>query len=160
MTERELKFTFRVFENASELGKADISLLQKAKEALKDSYAPYSNFKVAASLLLENGEVVTGTNQENAASPVGICAEGTALSAASSLFPNAVIKKIAITAKSERHLVNHPVAPCGICRQRLLEYEMRFNSPIEIIMMGEEGEIFSVRSVKDLLPLNFSKSDL
>jgi cytidine deaminase len=160
MKERELKFTLRVFENTKELLPEDAALLAKAKEALKDSYSPYSNFKVAAAVLLANGEVVTGSNQENAAFPVGICAEGTALSAASSLFPLILIKKIAITVKSGTHPVKHPVAPCGICRQRLLEYEMRFNSPIEIIMTGEEGEVYSVQTVKDLLPLNFSKNDL
>ena len=111
-------------------------------------------------MLLANGEIVTGTNQENAAFPVGICAEGTALSAVSALYPGIAVKKIAITVKGGTHKVNHPVAPCGICRQRILEYETRFNSPIEIIMMGEEGEIFVVKSVKDILPLNFSKSDL
>src|SRR3954466_4468364 len=100
MKERELKFTLSVFENISELSKEDAGLLAKAKSALKDSYSPYSNFKVAAAVLLANGEVLTGTNQENASSPVGICAEGTVLSAASALFPAIPVKKIAITAKS------------------------------------------------------------
>jgi len=160
MKERELKFTLRVFTSLSELLTEDAALLSASKNALKDSYSPYSNFKVAATVLLQNGEIVTGTNQENAAFPVGICAEGTALSAASALYPNVGIKKIAITAKSGTHVLNHPVAPCGVCRQRLLEYETRFNSKIEILLMGEEGEIYSVSSVKDILPLNFSKEDL
>lgn len=160
MKERELKFTLRVFDNVTELSADDAALLAKARDALKDSYSPYSNFKVAAAVLLANGEVVTGTNQENAAFPVGICAEGTALSVASSLYPDVAVKKIAISVKSGTHVVNHPVAPCGICRQRILEYETRFNSSIEIIMMGEEGEVYLVNSVKDILPLNFSKSDL
>lgn len=160
MKERELKFTLRVFADANELSKEDASLLASAKSALKDAYAPYSNFKVAATVLLANGEIVTGTNQENAAFPAGICAEGTALSAASALHPNVAVNKIAITVKSGTHIIKHPVAPCGICRQRLLEYETRFNNNIEIILMGEEGEVYSVTSVKDLLPLNFSKEDL
>ena len=160
MKERELKFTLRVFENVNELSKEDASLLASAKNALKDAYAPYSNFRVAATILLANGETVTGTNQENAAFPVGICAEGTALSAASALYPNVAIKKIAITVKSGTHVLNHPVAPCGVCRQRLLEYETRFNNKIEIILMGEDGEVYSVATVKDILPLNFSKADL
>lgn len=160
MQERELKFTLRIFKNDKELSKKDASLLARAKGALKHSYSPYSNFKVAAAVLLANGEVVTGTNQENAAFPVGICAEGTALSAVSALYPGIAVKKIAITVKSGNKKVKNPVAPCGVCRQRILEYETRFNSPIEIIMMGEEGEIYSVASVKDILPLNFSKSDL
>jgi cytidine deaminase len=160
MKERELKFTLRVFENINDLSEEDASLFEKAKGALKDSYSPYSNFKVAAAVLLANGEVIMGTNQENAAFPVGICAEGTALSAVSALYPNVAIKKIAITAKGGTHKVNHPVAPCGICRQRILEYELRFNSSIEIVMMGEVGEVYAVDSVKDILPLSFSKADL
>ena len=160
MKELELKFTLRVFENVNELTKEDAALLALAKNALKDSYSPYSNFKVAATVLLANGETVTGTNQENAAFPVGICAEGTALSAASSLYPGVAVNKIAITVKSGTHVLNHPVAPCGICRQRLLEYETRFNQNIEIILTGEEGEVYSVATVKDILPLNFSKTDL
>ncbi len=160
MKERDLKFTLRVYDNLKELSEKDALLIAKAKDALKHSYSPYSNFKVAAAVLLANGKTVTGTNQENAAYPVGICAEGTALSAASALYPEVSIDKIAITVKSGKQTVNHPVAPCGICRQRILEYETRFNSNIEIIMAGESGEIYSVKSVKDILPLNFSKTDL
>ncbi len=160
MKEIEFSFSLRVFEDIQELSEEDAALFATAKKALKDSYSPYSNFKVAATVLLRNGQVVSGTNQENAAFPVGICAEGTALSAASALYPEVGIKKIAITVKSGTHVVNHPVAPCGICRQRILEYETRFNSKIEILLMGEEGQIYSIQSVKDILPLNFSKSDL
>ena len=160
MEEREIKFTFRVFKNAAELAAEDAALINAAKAAIDNAYAPYSNFKVAAAVLLENGKVVTGTNQENASFPAGICAEGTALSAASSLYPNVAIKKIAITVKRDKNPVDRPLAPCGICRQRILEYETRFDSKIEIIMMGETGEIYSVKTVKDLLPLNFSKFDL
>ncbi len=160
MKKRELKFTLRVFKNLEELPKEDSSLLAKAKSALNDSYSPYSNFKVAAAVLLANGKVVTGTNQENAAFPVGICAEGTALSAASALYPSVAVKKIAITVKSGTHIVSHPVAPCGTCRQRIAEYETRFKSDIEIVFTGEKGEVHSVGSVKDLLPLTFSGSEL
>jgi cytidine deaminase len=157
---RELTFTYRAYANAAELSAEDAALLNQAKAALSDAYAPYSNFRVAATLLLANGKTVTGTNQENAAFPAGTCAEGTALGAASALYPNVAIKKIAITVKSGTHVVKSPTAPCGICRQRILEYENRFNQPIEIILAGEEGEVFSVQSVKDILPLNFSKADL
>ncbi len=160
MTEKEIKFSLRVFETAAELSAEDKALMQQAQEALDNAYAPYSKFRVGAAVLLQNGKVVTGTNQENASYPVGICAEGTALGAASSLFPNVAIRKIAITVKSETHVVDHPVAPCGICRQRLLEYENRYNQPIEIIIMGEEGKVYSIATVKDILPLYYSKSDL
>lgn len=160
MKERQLTFTLRVFDNTQLLPAEDASLLNAAFTAIPNAYAPYSNFRVAAAVLLANGEVVTGTNQENAAFPVGICAEGTALSAASALYPDVAIKKIAITVKSGTHIIDHPVAPCGICRQRLLEYENRFNSPIEILLTGQTGEVYSINTVKDILPLNFSKSDL
>ncbi len=160
MREKEIKFTLNIFEDPAELTAEDGGLLKKAAEALQNSYSPYSGFKVAAAVLLENGEIVTGTNQENASFPVGICAEGTALSAVSAMYPNTVIKCIAITVKSESRLVDHPVAPCGVCRQRILEYENRFKSPIRLIMMGESGGVYSVNSVKDILPLHFSKYDL
>jgi cytidine deaminase len=157
MTELDINIKVRVFENIKALTPADAALMQAAKVALINSYSPYSQFKVAAAVLLENGEILTGTNQENASYPVGICAEGTVLSAVSALYPNVAVKKMAVTVKSGRSLVSKPVAPCGICRQRIYEYEMRFNADIEIIMMGEEGEVYRVKSIKDLLPLAFFK---
>ncbi len=160
MQTRELNFTLNVFSNIDELPEQDRVLFEAAISVLPHSYSPYSNYKVAAAVLLANGKVVTGTNQENAAFPVGICAEGTALSACSALHPDVAVKKIAITVKSSSHVIKKPVAPCGICRQRLLEYETRFSSPIEILMTGEEGEVYSVATVKDILPLYFSKEVL
>ena len=160
MKELNLNISVRVFEGIQSLAPADAALLQAAKAVLNNSYSPYSSFKVAAAVLLENGEILTGTNQENASFPAGICAEGTVLSAVSSIYPNVAVKKLAVTVQSARQHIAHPVAPCGICRQRILEYETRFNSNIEILMMGEEGEVYSVSSIKDLLPLCFSKADL
>ena len=157
MNQLEIKIKVKVFGNLKDLTPADAALMQAAKAALDNSYSPYSSFKVAAAVLLENGEILTGTNQENASYPVGICAEGTVLSAVSAVYPNVAVKKMAVTVKSGKKLVAQPVAPCGICRQRILEYEIRFNSNIEIIMMGEEGEVYSVDSIKDLLPLAFFK---
>lgn len=159
MAEKELKLSYHTYA-LGELPIADAELLQLAKAALENAYAPYSGFKVGAAVLLENGHHLTGTNQENAAFPVGLCAEGTALSAASSLFPQTAVKKIAVSVKSSTHTVQHPVAPCGVCRQRLLEYETRFNNAIEIILMGETGEVLVIKSVKDILPFYFSKSEL
>ena len=160
MEEREVKFTLRVYKSTAELLPENAALIEAARTAIDNAYAPYSNFKVAAAVLLANGKVLTGTNQENASYPAGICAEGTALSAAASAFPGVAVKKMAITIKRASSPVDHPLAPCGICRQRILEYETRFNTNIEIILMGETGEIYSVASIKDLLPLNFSKVDL
>lgn len=160
MIEKEISFHLKVYDNDAQLSENDKLLIERARAALKNAYAPYSNFNVAAAVLLQNGEILTGTNQENAAFPVGICAEGTVLSAASAVYPDVQVKKIAITVKSPRHTIQHPVAPCGICRQRLLEYENRFGQPIQIIMQGETGVIYIVNTVKDLLPLYFSNKEL
>ena len=157
MTELDINVKVRVYEGIKALTPEDAVLMQAAKAALVNSYSPYSQFKVAAAVLLESGEVLTGTNQENASYPAGICAEGTVLSAVSAMQPNVAVKKMAVTVKSGRSIVSKPVAPCGICRQRIYEYEMRFNADIEIIMMGEEGEVYRVKSIKDLLPLAFFK---
>ncbi len=160
MNELEIKIKVKVFKQLHDLNPADLALMQAAKDALNNSYSPYSQFKVAAAVLLANGEILTGTNQENASFPAGICAEGTVLSAASAMFPNVAIKRMAVTVKSGKQIVAHPVSPCGICRQRILEYETRFSSDIEIMMMGEEGEVYSVSSIKQLLPLQFTGKEL
>lgn len=160
MEEKQFTFSLKVYTAVHELPADEQMLISAARLALDNAYAPYSNFKVGAALLLANGKTVTGSNQENAAYPACICAEGTAFSAASSLYPDVAILKMAVTVKSDRRVVENPVAPCGICRQRILEYENRFSQPITIIMAGESGKVYSVDSVKDLLPLHFSKSDL
>jgi|JI6StandDraft_1071083.scaffolds.fasta_scaffold142127_2 cytidine deaminase len=160
MQPKQISFQLRVFENEKELNEADQLLMKSAKEALQFSYSPYSHFKVGASILLENGAIVSGSNQENASYPVCVCAEVSALNAASSLHPNIPMKKMAITVKSPRQLISKPAAPCGQCRQTILEYENRFQQNIEILLMGEEGEVYAVDSVKDLLPLHFSGVDL
>lgn len=160
MNEKQISFTLRTYGNDGELSAADRQLLEAATAALPHAYAPYSKYHVAAAALLENGEILTGTNQENASFPAGICAEGTVVSAAAAMYPGVAIRKIVITVKSEWHVVNHPVSPCGVCRQRMLEYETRFQKPIEIIMKGETGDIYSVSSVRDLLPLAFTAKDL
>jgi len=135
-------------------------LLSKAKQAIDHAYAPYSRFKVGAAVLLANDEIITGSNQENASSPVGICAERVALAAASSRYPYVAIIALAVTAKTNEHPVLEPVSPCGICRQSILEYEQRFKNDIEIILQGEAGKIFLISSVKHLLPLHFSRDNL
>ncbi len=153
-------FTFKEMDNAVELPQHLQQLLSKAKLAIENAYAPYSKFRVGAAVLLENGEIVSGSNQENASSPAGICAERVALSAASGMHPGVAVTAIAISAKGDGYSINEPVGPCGICRQTILEYETRFHRNIEIVLQGEEGKIFWIASVKDLLPLNFSGDDL
>ncbi len=134
--------------------------MQHAKKAISRAYAPYSGFQVGAAILLANGKIVTGNNQENAAYPSGMCAERVAIWSASSRYPNIVIKKIAITVKSSTKQVDQPVAPCGACRQTLLEYEINQKEPIEVFFMGEIGKVIKANSLQDLLPFSFDQSFL
>ncbi len=143
-----------------ELPAEDRKLLLVAKEALKNAHVPYSHFRVGAALALDNGETIAGSNQENASFPAGICAERVALSAASAVFPHVGIRSIAVSYKSANGSDDHPISPCGICRQTLLEYENRQQKPIRILMAGETGSILAISSVSELLPLNFSDKDL
>jgi cytidine deaminase len=151
---------FTIYESVFDLEDEDKELMSRAKEAIVNSYAPYSQFHVGAAVLLENGIVVTGNNQENAAYPSGMCAERVAIWNASSQYPNVVIKKIALTVQSEKHEVEAPVAPCGACRQTLLEYEMKQKQPIEVYFMGEVGKVVKAFSLQDLLPFSFDQSFL
>jgi cytidine deaminase len=135
-------------------------LIAEAKKALSKAYVPYSNFRVGSAALLDNGETLSAANQENASYPVCVCSEVALLSACSSVYPGVSIRKIAITTKSATNSSNTPKAPCGQCRQTLLEYEKRSGNDVEIILTGDTGPVYKVASVKDLLPLHFSASDL
>jgi cytidine deaminase len=142
------------------LNSNDAELLAEAKKALKTSYSPYSKFKVGAAVLLENGEIVPGSNQENAAFPVTICAERNAAFAAAVRFPGVTISAVAITVETQSKGLHKPVPPCGSCRQVLLEYELRQNKDIKLILQGDSGEVYTVSSLKDILPLLFDASFL
>lgn len=159
MKEVSLTVAYKELKNADELPDQLRQLLVKAKEAVAHAYAPYSDFKVGAAALLENGTIITGSNQENASSPVGICAERVTLSAASSSHPETPIAALAVSAKTD-NILHHPVTPCGLCRQTLLEYEERFGKSIQLILQGEDGPIIWLASSKLLLPLYFSSEDL
>lgn len=135
-------------------------LMRKAIEVRDSAYAPYSNFKVGAAILFDNGETVEGSNQENASYPSGLCAERTAVYYAGAKFPNNKILKIAISAKSMKQEIVSPVPPCGACRQALVEYEVKQEEPIELYFMGEKGTVMKADSVKDLLPLVFDSNCL
>lgn len=156
----EISSEIYVFDDINELEDSDKNLINAAHKATEKSYAPYSNFHVGCAILLENGEIVSGGNQENASYPVCICAEKVTLSTASSMFPNVKPLKIAIAIKNDKKVQSDPAAPCGECRQSIFEYEKRYNAPIKIFMRGEVGRIFMVESVAELLPLAFSKKDL
>lgn len=160
MKKIEVKTSATIFNTFSELDQEDQLLMNKAIEARAKAYAPYSNFKVGAAFLLENGTIVLGNNQESAAYPSGMCAERVGIWKVGSEFPGIKIKKLAITAASENTIVNKPVGPCGACRQTLSEYEINQKEPIEIIFMGEIGEIVKTSSLLSLLPFSFDSSYL
>ena len=160
MKEIKIESTISVFDNVDELSKDVLSLMQKAVEAREKAYAPYSNFCVGAAILLDNGEVITGSNQENASYPSGLCAERTAIYYAGSQFPNAKILRMAITAGSKTNKTTKPIPPCGACRQSIAEYEVKQESPIEIYFMGETGAVAKSNSLANLLPFGFDKSVL
>lgn len=139
-----------------ELSAQDKELIDKAKEATSTSYSPYSKFHVGAALLLSNGEIVTGSNQENAAFPSGTCAERTTIYYAHARYPEASFDTLAIAAFSNGHFQASPVSPCGACRQAILEYETLFNKNIRILLYGE-NEIYLLDGIKSLLPLCFTE---
>jgi cytidine deaminase len=130
-------------------------LITKAKEASENAYAPYSNFMVGAALQLDNGEVLSGNNQENASYPVGICAERVVLGYSHAHYPDAKPLKIAIVAKRRNEPEYATVSPCGLCRQTISEYEQRYNQPIEIYMLKPNGEVLKAGSIDELLPFKF-----
>ena len=149
-----------VYEDMEELAPDVQALMKKAVEARESSYSPYSHFKVGAAILLENGEIVTGSNQENASYPAGLCAERTAIFYAGAKFPGVKMLQMALSARSENHLVEVPTPPCGSCRQSIAEYEVKQEQPIEIFFMGERGKVVKANSISDLLPLIFDNSYL
>ena len=135
-------------------------LIKKAEEALQNAYAPYSKFRVAAALLLDNDIVVTGTNQENAAYPDGMCAERVALFTKASQYPDRYIKRLVVVAKAENANELSPASCCGSCRQVMLEFEHRQVKPYEVVMQSQEGEWLTAPSAESLLPFGFSKRNL
>lgn len=151
--QKNITISYDVFERMEDLSSDDRKLLETATQAAKDAYAPYSKFHVGAAVLLENGDIVVGNNQENLAYPSGLCAERVAVFSASALHPNQKIMSIAITAFSEGFATDKPVAPCGACRQALIEYEIRDNQNIRCILRGATGQIYVFHSIADLLPL-------
>lgn len=160
MRKVEIKTKITVFESIDELPDSVKKLMEKAFEAKDKAYAPYSKFKVGAAFLLNNGVIITGNNQENAAYPSGMCAERVAVWRVSAQYPNQKILKLAITASSSSQITNEPVAPCGACRQTLSEYELKQKDKIEVYFMGEVGKIIKTDSLLDLLPIAFDKSFL
>ncbi len=159
MKTTEIKILVYEFHNIDELPENDRLLVLEARKTSASAYAPYSGFHVGAAILLDNQKILTGNNQENSAYPSGLCAERVALFYANANYPNARVRAIAISATKNGVLVNEPIKPCGDCRQALAEAEVRFESPIRIIMDGQDS-ILVLQSVESLLPLYFSKKSL
>lgn len=160
MKEIKIETTIEVFNSMSDLPSEVHSLLLQAIETRKNAYAPYSKFRVGAAILLENGKIVVGSNQENAAYPSGLCAERVAIFQAGAIYPNVKILTLAITAASDTNPTVSPIPPCGGCRQAIAEYEFKQETPIEIYFMGEKGEVYKSNSITNLLPLSFDKTSL
>ena len=160
MQDKKFEFSYQVYNDISELQDKDAWLLGEARTVTEQAYAPYSNFHVGAVAMLANGQVVAGTNQENASYPVGICAERVLLGNVAMLYPNTKVQAIAISYNSSDVKSDHPISPCGMCRQALLEYETRVKNPIRVIMGGMQGKIHIIESAKLLLPFAFTSDEL
>jgi cytidine deaminase len=157
---KEFKVSYEEFASSQELPPADQALLDLARNTTKDAYAPYSHFRVGAAARMSNGQLITGTNQENASYPAGICAERTLLSVAGSLYPGAPIETLAISYHNERGSSSRPISPCGICRQSLQEFQQRTGQAMRIILGGETGSVIVLTGPEDLLPFAFTNDEL
>ena len=146
---------YTVYESEAELDPQDAELLRLAHEATNNSYAPYSKFHVGTAVRLANGKTVTGCNIENAAYPSGLCAERVALFAAQAQYPDVAVEALAITARSESKTIDEPVAPCGGCRQVMVQVEQRSNVPLRVLCQGEQGPIMAFDGIESLVPFVF-----
>ena len=156
---RNILIEYEEWEWNEEYSTIDQELMKKAEEAAIEAYAPYSGFRVGVALLLEDGHIITGSNQENAAYPSGLCAERVALFSAASQFPGKKILKISVAARDKKGTTT-PVTPCGSCRQVMLEYEYKQKQPFQIFLHGPDHKILQFNSADALLPFGFNRSQL
>lgn len=156
---KEIQLSYQEYANEEDLPTVYQQLIIAAKQASEDAYAAYSNFKVGAALLLDNKEIITGNNQENAAYPSGLCAERVATFYANAKYPDNAVLAIAIAASNNNGFLDFPIAPCGACRQVLLETEQRYAQPISIILYGTD-KIQVIPNAKSLLPFFFDQTAL
>ncbi|MBL7767161.1 MAG: cytidine deaminase [Chitinophagaceae bacterium] len=154
------QFTYHEHVNDKALSGDHFHLLTAARNATESAYAPYSGFRVGAAVMMNNGEVITGFNIENASYPVGICAERAALASAISQFPEEGIRALAISYMPPSGESSKPAFPCGMCRQFISECEDRNQAKIPIILGGQQGKIIVIETAKDLLPFSFGGKDL
>ncbi|MCT4625354.1 MAG: cytidine deaminase [Schleiferiaceae bacterium] len=155
MIHKKETFEYIVHDSIESVSEEHKELIAKAVENREQAYAPYSGFYVGSSVLLANGEIVTGSNQENAAYPSGLCAERVALFSAGATYPNEIIKALVVTCRNTKKLTDQPFSSCGACRQVMLEYELKQDEDIIVYYLGEQGPIIQVNAVKDLMPLHF-----
>lgn len=160
MTNEKYQFDYEVYESIEDLSENDKSLLLKAREVTQKAYAPYSKFHVGAVAILKNGDTVSGTNQENASYPVGICAERVLLASAAMLHADMPIQTMAVTYHNLQGDSSKPVSPCGMCRQSLSEYQSRQKEPIRLILSGMEGKVIVLSNANQLLPFSFGSDDM
>ncbi|WP_375235627.1 cytidine deaminase [Winogradskyella sp.] len=160
MKEVKIETTLQVYDSISNLPEDVQQLMNSAIEARNNAYSPYSKFDVGAAILLDNGKVISGSNQENASYPSGLCAERTAIYYAGATYPKAKMLKMALTASSQNQQTLKPIPPCGACRQAIAEYEIKQDNPIEIYFMGVKGKVVKSKSLANLLPLVFESSVL
>jgi cytidine deaminase len=160
MKEIQIETKLSVFESFEELSQSEKEFMNQAIEIRKKAYAPYSKFLVGAAIVLDNGVVLQGSNQENAAYPSGLCAERVVIFYAGANYPNNKIEKLFISATPSDRDSENPIPPCGSCRQSIAEYEIKQDLPIEIYFMGAKGAIYKSDSLKNLLPFMFDKSNL
>jgi len=153
-------FSFEVYGSSNDLPESDRQLVEAARKITEIAYAPYSKFSVGAVAVLNNGSRVSGTNQENASYPVGICAERALLAAASTLYTNEPIRTMAISYHNLNGESSEPVSPCGMCRQYISEYEERTGQPIRLLLSGMKGSVVAIEKASQLLPLSFGSADL
>lgn len=160
MAIKDISIRVSEVEGPDELEPGDRELVELSRKMTGKAYAPYSGFHVGAALRLENGEVITGSNQENGAYPSGLCAERVAAFAASARFPGMPMQAIAVSARSPRLSADELVSPCGACRQVMLEYETLQEKPIRLLLSKDNGRILVIEKVADLLPLSFTGKNL
>ena len=154
MQEKKIELSF-ISAELSELSDEEQQLVSNAKSAFKTAYAPYSGFLVGSSVLLENGAIINGSNQENAAYPSGLCAERVALFYAGARYPEIKVKTIAVSVLSKNFEINDVISPCGACRQVMAEYEDKQEQSIKIILHSPTDEVLIANTVEDLLPFMF-----
>lgn len=160
MKKIKIESFLEVYPSMELLPEAIFSLMTVAIEMREKAYAPYSEFLVGAAIMLDNEEIISGSNQENASYPSGLCAERTALYYAGAQYPNVQINSIVISARARNKKTVKPIPPCGACRQAIAEYEIRQKSPIALYFMGESGEVLKSDSLENLLPLLFTSKYL